>query len=251
MQVSLVLSSFIAGILTFLAPCTLPLLPGYLGFISGVPLRDLHDKKRVAAASRRILINGVAYVVGFTAVFVALGLVAGLAGSYLGAYRTWFIRVSGVLVIFFGLYMMHIIRMPALDVPRNLKLLHTLKPGYPASSFVFGAAFALGWTPCVGPVLGTVLTLAAGSATVAQGALLLMVFSLGLGLPFLAVAAGISKLAEKVSLFEKYLKPVSVVGGAFLVLVGIVLVMNWSAVWINAAYEWLNVLGYEKLLQYL
>lgn len=248
---SLIIPSFIAGVLTFLAPCTLPLVPGYLGFISGVSLDDLRDPMKAPRVRRRIFLNGLLYVLGFSLVFIILGSLVGFAGALLGQYRLWLTRIGGLLVIFFGLYMMHIIKLPAFGAEKHFLPVRFLKPGHPASSFLFGVAFAAGWTPCVGPVLGSILALAATSTTIAQGAFLLTIFSLGLAVPFLVIAAGIGSIAPRLPKLERYLNGVSVTGGAFLIFIGVLLLTNRLAVWIGYAYQWLGFLNYDQLLEYL
>ncbi len=194
MHVGLVIAAFVAGLFTFLAPCTLPLVPAYLAFISGVSLKDLADDNKARAARRKILANSLLYVLGFSVVFIFFGILFGVGGESLRQYRPMLQRIGGILVIFFGLYMMKVFRLPGfqfLDSERRFPAARIIKPGNPLSSFLFGSVFALGWTPCIGPILGSILTLAAASATVVQGGLLLAVFSLGLGVPFIAIAAGI------------------------------------------------------------
>lgn len=250
-DLGLILPSFIAGVLTFLAPCTLPLVPGYLGFISGVSLDDIRDPTKASRARRRIFLNGLLYVLGFSIVFIILGSLVGFAGSLLGQYRLWLTRIGGLLVIFFGLYMMHILKLPVLSAEKHFLPVRFLKPGHPTSSFLFGVAFAFGWTPCVGPVLGSILALAATSTTIAQGAFLLTVFSLGLAVPFLLIAVGIGSIAPRLTKLERYLHGVSIAGGAFLVFVGMLLLTNRLAAWIGYAYQWLEFLNYDRLLEYL
>src|SRR3989344_7045516 len=177
MDFSLIIPAFIAGILTFLAPCTLPLVPGYLGFISGVSANDLRDPTKAKVARRKIFLNGVLYVIGFSLIFIILGSLFGLGGAALIKYRLWLSRIGGIFVIFFGLFMTGVLKLPLLNIEKHFGNIKALKPGNPASSLIFGAAFALGWTPCIGPILGSILTLAAASATVGQGAFLLAVFS--------------------------------------------------------------------------
>jgi len=226
---SLVLPAFFAGILTFLAPCTLPLVPGYLGFISGVAMDDLNDPKKAGKARRKIFINGLLYVIGFSVVFVVLGTLAGIGGAALGQYRVLLGRIGGAFVILFGLYMMNVLKLPFLNFLQgkiHIPGLNKLKPGTPVSSLIFGSAFAFGWTPCVGPILGSVLLLAATGTTVGQGAFLLSVFSLGLAVPFLIIAAGIGSAAERINSFARYLNWVSVIGGVFLVFLGVLLLTN-------------------------
>lgn len=251
MDFSLIIPAFIAGVLTFLAPCTLPLVPGYLGFISGVSLNDLRDPSRSSASRKKIFLNGVLYVIGFSFVFIVLGSLFGLGGAALVKYRFWLSRIGGIFVIFFGLFMMGVLRLPFLNVEKHIGSVRALKPGNPVSSLVFGAAFAFGWTPCVGPVLGAVLTLAASSATIGQGAFLLAVFSLGLAVPFLVIAASVSSASHYLAKLSVYLNAISIIGGAFLVFLGILLFTNNLSVWIGYFYQIFGFINYEGLLDYL
>ena len=230
---SLIVPAFVAGVLTFLAPCTLPLVPGYLGFISGVSLDDLRNSKRSLGLRRKIFFNGLLYVVGFSLVFVVLGSLVGFAGSLVHEYQVWLSRLGGVLVVFFGLYMMRVFSLPGFMNETRFLPARYIKPGKPVSSFLFGASFAFGWTPCVGPVLGSILTLAATSATLAQGAFLLAIFSLGLAIPFLFIAGSVSWVAPRLPLFDKYLHVVSVIGGMFLVVMGLLLITDSFGAWNN------------------
>lgn len=251
MDTTLIIPAFIAGILTFLAPCTLPLVPGYLGFISGVSTQDLQDPSKAKLARRKIFLNGVLYVLGFSLVFIILGSLFGLGGSALVQYRLWLSRIGGIFVIFFGLFMMGILKLPFLNVEKHVTSVKALKPGNPVSSLIFGAAFAFGWTPCVGPILGSILTLAASTATIGQGAILLAIFSLGLAVPFLVIAAGIGSASKYLTKLSKYLNVISFVGGIFLVFLGILLLTNKFGVWIAYFYQWFNFINYDRLLDYL
>ncbi len=253
MDTSLVIPAFIAGVLTFLAPCTLPLVPGYLGFISGVSSEDL--KKNGAGRLRmRVFLNGLLYVVGFSAVFILLGSIFGLGGSLLASYRDVLARVSGIFVIVFGLFMMGALRfsfLNFLDGEKRFSPIGYIKPGNPGSSLLFGAAFAFGWTPCVGPVLGTVLTLAATSGTAFQGSVLLAVFALGLAVPFLVIAAGVGSASRYLQHLTPYLNAISFIGGIFLVFLGILLATNNFGFWVSYAYQLFDFIRYETLLEYL
>ena len=252
---SLIGPSFLAGVLTFLAPCTLPLVPGYLGFISGVSLKDLEDPTQARKARWKIFWNGLWYVIGFSVVFIILGSLVGLGGVAISKYRVLLGQIGGLFVIGFGLYMMQIFRIPALaflDRERRLPALKFVKPGTPVSSFLFGATFAFGWTPCVGPILGSILLLAATTATVAQGAFLLAVFSLGLGLPFLLVALGIGSIAPRLQKLGKAMEVMSMVGGVFLVFIGVLLLTNKLGFWIGWFFKTFSWLRFEeRLLDYL
>lgn len=251
MDFSLIIPAFIAGILTFLAPCTLPLVPGYLGFISGVSASDLQDPSKAKIARRKIFLNGVLYVIGFSLVFIILGSLFGLGGATLVKYRIWLSRIGGIFVIFFGLFMMGILKLPFLNVEKHVGSVKALKPGNPISSLIFGATFAFGWTPCVGPILGSILTLAASLATIGQGAFLLAIFSLGLAVPFLIIAASISSASVYLAKVSKYLNAISFVGGIFLVFLGALLLTNSLASWISYFYQLFNFINYEGLLDYL
>lgn len=251
MEFSLIIPAFIAGILTFLAPCTLPLVPGYLGFISGVSLTDLQDSNKSKTARRKIFLNGVLYVIGFSAVFITLGSLFGLGGSALIKYRLWLSRIGGVFVISFGLFMLGVLKLPFLNVEKHIGSVKALKPGNPASSLIFGAAFAFGWTPCVGPILGSILALAASSATIGQGAFLLAVFSLGLAVPFLVIAASIGSASSYLGKLSNHLTVISTIGGVFLIFLGIVLLTNTIAVLVSYFYRIFNFINYDSLLNYL
>lgn len=251
MEFPLIIPAFIAGILTFLAPCTLPLVPGYLGFISGVSTQDLQDPLKAKSARIKIFLNGLLFVIGFSFIFIILGSLFGLGGAALIKYRLWLSRIGGIFVIFFGLFMIGILKLPFLNVEKRVSGIKFLKPGNPASSLIFGATFAFGWTPCVGPILGSILALAASSATIGQGAFLLAIFSLGLAAPFLIIAASIGSASAYLAKLSKYLNVISVIGGAFLIFLGILLLTNSMGVWIAYFYQWFNFINYDSLLDYL
>lgn len=251
MNFSLIIPAFIAGILTFLAPCTLPLLPGYLGFISGVSSKDLQDPTKEKSARMKVFLNGLFFVIGFTFVFILLGTIAGLFGQFLAGYRMWLSRIGGIFVIIFGLFMLNVVKIPFLLKEKQIKIPVIFKRGKPINSFILGLAFGAGWTPCVGPILGSILTLAAASATVFQGTFLLFIFSLGLALPFLVVAAGVGSALHYIEKLNKYLSFISVVGGLFLIFLGILLLTNKLDVWISYSYQLFEFINYDKLLDYL
>lgn len=248
--------AFIAGLLTFLAPCTLPLLPAYLGFISGASAKELEDPALLPGIRRRVFFNGVFYVLGFSLVFVTFGLLFGLGGSVLAGSQVLLSRIGGVFVLFFGLYLVGAFERigvlhRALSSDYRFALPSWLTPGAPLSSFVFGATFAFGWSPCVGPILGSILFLASSSATVWQGGLLLVVFSVGLGLPFLLLAYGIGRATEHVARLSKILPYISVIGGALLIFLGVLLLTESLGIWLSWMYQLFSFINYEALLEYL
>ncbi|MBI4127744.1 MAG: sulfite exporter TauE/SafE family protein [Parcubacteria group bacterium] len=252
---ALVIPSFFAGILTFLAPCTLPLVPGYLGFISGASVKDLSDPGKVQRIRGKVFLNGLFYVIGFSLVFIVLGTLFGLGGAALIQYRVWLGRIGGIFVILFGLYMLNVFsRLPFLSFlnsEHQFRFGKALKPGNPVSSLIFGSAFAFGWTPCVGPVLGSILLLASASTTVGQGALLLAVFSAGLAIPFLLIALGIGHATHYIQKMSKILHWTSIIGGIFLIFLGVLLVTDRFALWLSYAYRLFGFINYDRILDYL
>lgn len=251
MDFSLIIPAFIAGILTFLAPCTLPLVPAYLGFISGVSAKDLQDPLAAKQAKRKIFLNGLFFILGFSAVFVILGSIAGFFGQLLFGYRIWLSRIGGIFVILFGLFMLNVIKIPFLSREIQIKTPSFFQKGSKINSFVLGSTFGLGWTPCVGPILGSILTLAAASTTAFQGAFLLGVFSLGLAVPFLVIAAGFGSASAHIAKLGKLLNIISIIGGLFLIFLGILLFTNKLGIWIAYFYQWFDFINYDRLLDYL
>jgi len=260
LSLTFIISAFIAGIITFLAPCTLPLIPGYLSFISGASISDLQDPAKVKKVRVKIFLNGVFYVIGFSAVFILFGSLISLGGSLFSDFRLPLIRLGGVFVAFFGLFLLapaitsltnnriNLLKIPPFSLlagEHQPRFTRKLKPGNPFSSLVFGGSFALGWSPCVGPILAAILTLAASSATVGQGTFLLFVFSLGLAIPFLLTALGIGWASTHFAKIGKYLNWVSAIGGVFLIIFGVIMATNNFLVWISLTYRFFNFLGID------
>jgi cytochrome c-type biogenesis protein len=204
--------AFAAGLLSFLSPCVLPLVPSYLGFLTGMTLPEVVQRRRVA------LIHAVLFVGGFSLVFILLGASATALGRTLSYYQVWLQRIGGALIVGFGLICLGVIRSPLLGQEHRVQLEH--KPvGYLGSALV-GMAFAAGWTPCIGPVLGGILGLAASSGDVHRGVLLLAVYSAGLALPFLLAALAIEWFLRWFQRFRPLLPWVMRMSGALLVVVG-------------------------------
>ena len=229
--------AFVAWVLMFLAPCTLPIVPGYLAFIGG--------------ERRCVVRNAVAFVLGFSAIFVLLGAAAGLFGIVVGAWRYEWARVGGVIIVLFGLTMLGVVHIPALAREWHMRLPGFLVVGKPSSSAFIGALFALGWSPCIGPILGTVLFVASASATALSGALLLALFSAGLALPFLLAALVLSRAQSAFGHLERLSVALSTVGGIFLVLLGVLMLFNATGLLVSWGYGALNFIGYDRLLNYL
>lgn len=208
--------AFAAGLLSFLSPCVLPLVPSYIGFLTGMTVSEMSERRRTA------LLHGICFVAGFSLVFILLGASATALGRALNYYQIWLQRIGGLLIIAFGLVCLGVIKVDFLTQERRVHLEH--KPvGYLGSALV-GMAFGAGWTPCIGPVLGAILGLAATSGEVSRGMLLLAFYSAGLAVPFLIAAVAVESFLGWFQRFRRYLPWVMRVSGALLVLVGILLV---------------------------
>jgi cytochrome c-type biogenesis protein len=208
--------AFVAGVLSFLSPCVLPLVPSYLGFLTGMTLPD------VSVRRHRVLLHALLFVGGFSLVFILLGASATALGRALNYYQVWLQRVGGVLIILFGLVCLGAFNFQLFARERRVQL--DRKPvGYLGSALV-GMAFAAGWTPCIGPVLGGILGLAATSGDVWRGVVLLAVYSAGLAVPFLIAAVAIESFLDWFQRFRRFLPWVMRVSGILLVFVGILLV---------------------------
>jgi cytochrome c-type biogenesis protein len=209
--------AFAAGVVSFLSPCVLPLVPGYLSYMSGL---SSAERVRPSIAPWKVALG---FVLGFSIVFVALGATATLLGSVLRENQTTLARLGGAFIIVVGLIFMGVIKMPWLY--REARFHPTPGAGL-GGSVVLGAAFAFGWSPCIGATLGAVLAMAAGRGTTggpAEGALLLGAYSLGLGIPFIAAGLGIARLTGALTWFRRHIRTVNVVSGILLVAVGVLL----------------------------
>lgn len=212
--------TFAAGLLTFLSPCVLPLVPIYLGLLAGTSAREVREGGRPG----RLVATAAAFALGIAAVFVPLGLVATTAGRALAAHRTLLLQVAGGAVVLLGLRQLGALRLPFLDGERRPLLARLKGGGTLAGAFAFGGAFALGWTPCVGPVLGAVLGYAAGaSASPLRGALLLGAYAAGLGLPLVAAAAAAPRVLPFLDRVKPHLRKIEMATGAVLVAAGLLL----------------------------
>lgn len=204
------LISFLEGIITFISPCLLPMLPIYISYFAG----RSNDKDKKSTLS-----NAIAFVLGFTFVFVMLGAFAGHVGGFFKEHRTAVNVVSGAIVVLFGLSFMELIRIPFISSNHQIKL-KTVNTGF-LSSMLFGIIFSVGWTPCVGAFLGSALMLAASSGESVTGVLMLFCFSLGLGIPFIASAVLIDRLRSAFDFIKKNYRIIRLISGGLLVLVGI------------------------------
>jgi cytochrome c-type biogenesis protein len=243
-EVSL-LAALAAGVISFISPCVLPIVPGYISFISGASLSELKnpielDPARRRELVRRVVFNSLFFVLGFSVVFVAMGASATFIGQWLAANRLVLARIAGAVIIVLGLHTMGITPIKWLNYEKRVQT--QKRPMSVLGSFVVGLAFAFGWSPCIGPILAMVLVLAAQQETVGQGVGLLTAYSLGLGIPFIATALAINRVLGFFSRIKKHMKLVEVTAGALLVVVG-VLVATDSLQALSRYFTFLPVLG--------
>lgn len=213
--------AFLAGILSFLSPCVLPLVPSYASFLTGMTYDELTADDRSAPVRWPVLVHGLFFVAGFSLVFIALGASASYLGALLRTQGIWLQRVGGVLIVLFGLLVMGVLRVPGLERERRIELAR--KPAGYAGSVLAGVVFAAGWTPCIGPVLGGILTLAATGGGMAVGVRLLAVYSAGLAVPFLATSLLLGRFLNGSGRMRRWLPLANRISGALLVLMGVLL----------------------------
>lgn len=231
----------IAGLISFSSPCCLPLIPGYLSYMSALPVSDLGR----ADARKATLGAALLFVAGFTVVFTALGVSFALVGSLLLRNVPVITRISGVFIIVLGLAMLGVLRIPLLYREGRFDLGRV--PRGPSGAFPMGMAFAFGWAPCIGPVLATILATAAATQTAAWGGLLLALYSLGLGIPFIALALGFQRARGSLSWLQRHSRSVERVGGGLMVAVGVLFVSGaWRSFFIPLQ-RWFAEFGWPPI----
>jgi cytochrome c-type biogenesis protein len=218
-NVSLI-AAFGAGFLSFISPCVLPLIPGYLSFVSGVSLEEMRGDQALAAR-RQVIVTSLAFVLGFSLVFIALGASASALGRFLFRNSTLLERIAGALVIVIGLHTMGVFRLPFLETEKRLQA--GTKPKTLTGAVLVGMAFGFGWTPCIGPILSGILVLAGSKETIWEGVVMLAVYSMGLGIPFLLTALAINKFFAASGRIRKHYHAIEVTSGVLLVGIGLLL----------------------------
>jgi cytochrome c-type biogenesis protein len=214
--------AFTAGLLSFLSPCVLPLVPSYVTFLTGLSIENVSSARRVA------FVHSLLFILGFSAIFVALGAGATAVGVLLGAYRGWIGRAGGVMLIVFGFVLLEIVTIPALSRERRIYLAD--KPVGLLGSLLVGIAFGAGWTPCIGPILGGILSLASVSTSIGRGVSLLVAYSAGLAVPFLLAALAIDRFIASFARMRRGMVWVSRISGALLIGVGLLLLTGYFTV---------------------
>lgn len=246
--VALLPFAFLSGVLMFLAPCSLPLVPGYLAFLSGnSDVASWGDK-----AIRRAMVRQACFVsFGFGLVFIVLGVLFGLGGVALLPYREILSRVGGVLIMFFGVSLLGVFQLPSFSFVSKISSIKMFRTNTSMSAFLFGGILAFGWSPCVGPILGSILILAASHATVFSGGLLLAVFSLGFSIPFIIVAYGAGQVSNTLFRVKKVQHALMLIGGFSLIVMGYLMATNMMGVWNGFFYRLFDFFSYDALLRYL
>lgn len=220
MEVTL-LAAFAAGFLSFVSPCVLPLIPGYISFISGLSLEEMQGKVEAKSSRAAVLVASLAFVLGFTVIFVALGASASAIGKWMYAQSPILEKVAGTILIVLGLHMMGVFRIRLLESDARI---HTQrKPAGPIGAFLVGTAFAFAWTPCIGPILGGILAMAASRDSVGEGMQMLAVYSLGLGVPFLLTSVAIDRFFSAAARIRRHYRTIELVSGSLLIVVGLLI----------------------------
>ena len=219
-----IFAAFSAGLLSFVSPCVLPLVPSYISYISGLSIEQLSKAEDRGRFRKEIVVNSLLFISGFSAVFIAFGASASLVGQMLITYQDFVRKIGGVLIVIFGLYLLGVLNLSFLATEKRFHFKN--RPAGYAGSVLVGVAFAAGWTPCVGPVLGTILLYASTTDSLLNGVALLSAYSLGLGLPLFATALGVDRFLAYFKQVRAYLWGVSAVCGVFLIGVGVLIYAN-------------------------
>lgn len=238
-------AAFLAGLLSFVSPCVLPIVPPYLAYLAGVSFSELSDEQeRTAAASRRIFMSSIAFVLGFTTVFVALGATASLIGQTVAQYFNVLSIIAGIIIAIMGLHFLGVFRIGFLY--REARIDVQRKPAGFIGAYIIGLAFAFGWTPCVGPVLAAILFVAGTEDTALRGAGLLAVYSLGIGIPFIIAGAFASRFISWANRFKKHMHRIEQAMGVLLVITGILFMtgqMSRIAQWLLETFPAFQTIG--------
>ncbi len=219
------IGAFLAGLLSFLSPCVLPLIPSYITYITGLSFSDVDSEHPTDVVRKKTLFHSIAFVTGFTVVFVLLGASATYIGSFLQQHMDLVRKIGGILIIAFGVHITGLVPLKWLLGEKRISI--NQKPAGFLGSFIVGLAFAAGWTPCIGPILASILMIAATEEKVLHGIVLLLLYSIGLGVPFVISALALHRFISLFNRFKKHIRLFEIVTGAFLVIVGLLIYTNW------------------------
>ncbi len=236
-----IFTAFIFGLFSFISPCVLPIIPGYISFISGVSLDEMQTGENKSKKLRKLIFNSLLFIGGFTFVFILLGATATSLGKIFNEYYDIISKVAGGIIILFGLHMLGVFKIKFLNYEQRF---HTQEKKLGLfGSFLIGAAFAFGWTPCIGPVLAAILVVASQQETITQGIVLLASYSLGLGIPFFITSISINFFFNIFNKIKKYFRTVEIVGGIMLIVLGILIITNYLTIIAGYFSRWLPFLN--------
>ncbi len=216
--------AFAAGLLSFLSPCVLPLIPSYVAFVTGFSLKELQSGIKSGEMIKRVVFNSLSFILGFSAVFIALGASASFIGQILSEYKDMIARIGGVIIILLGFFLIGVLKIDFLSQEKKFHI--AKKPFGILGAFVIGLAFAAGWTPCVGPILGSVLVIASSSSQMTRGIILLTMYSLGLGIPFFISALAIGWFLSVNKKLTRFIHPLTIIAGVILITIGFLMAMG-------------------------
>lgn len=239
-----ILSAFGAGLVSFLSPCVLPLVPGYLSYIGGQSLDEMRGGDLSFRETLAVLGLSVGFVLGFSTVFVAFGASATAIGHWLSVYRYELNIVGGIVIVLFGLFMTGLVKMGWLQ--REFRFYGALRGGNAVTAYLLGLAFAFGWTPCIGPILGAILTLSATSGIVGNGTALLLIYSMGLGVPFILAALFMDRFLHYAAVLRNQGRMLHILSGSLLVIMGLAMITGYLtkfSYWLLAMFPWLGEVG--------
>ena len=220
-----IIMALLAGLASFLSPCILPMIPSYLAFITGISLEELSQDQNLKKVRKSVITNSLFFILGFSILFIAMGASATFLGKFLSRNIRWLEIIGGSLVVILGLHFAGLFKIKFLDREKKIHL--NKKPLGLFGTILVGMAFGAGWTPCVGPILGSILTMAAATQDIAKGIILLISYSVGLGIPFLLAGLLIHKFFEYFKTIQKYFRVITLVGGILLVIIGLLLITGY------------------------
>jgi cytochrome c-type biogenesis protein len=219
------ISAFVAGLLSFLSPCVLPLIPSYITYITGLSFADLQEEHPSHVVRRKTVIHSLLFIAGFTTVFVLLGASATFIGGFMQEYMKLIRRIGGVLIVLFGIHLTGLVPIQMLLGEKRFTI-HNKPAGY-VGSFLVGVAFSAGWTPCIGPILASILMVAATEETLDHGIFLLLAYSMGLAIPFLLSALALHRFLVAFNRFKKHIRLFEIATGIFLIVIGVMVYGNY------------------------
>jgi len=239
-----VLTAFVAGLISFLSPCVLPLVPGYLSYIGEQSLEEMKERGLNSKETLAVVGLSLCFVLGFATVFIIFGASATAISGWFRAYRYELNIFGGVIVILFGLFMTGLFNLNWLQ--RDFRFHGDVLGGRPVASYLLGLAFAFGWTPCIGPILGSILTVSATSGAVSDGAALLAIYSMGLGVPFVLAALFTDRFLQHAKVLRRHGHALQIAAGALLIIMGLAMVTGYLSsfsIWLLMNVPWLGELG--------